>query len=599
MSIFNRLFNKNLEVNEKQSAKEEGSTEVKQDGSRQSPPRADGARPNHSAATPEGKSGTMRPAAPPFDINAPAAQAQEAVEVSTSARVRSDARPVAKPTSPAAKTLVYATPPAPNPDPPPAPPAEKRAPAARAKTNITTARQGTPATSDAPAPQRARAVAAPPLPVAAAPARAPSAENVRSDAPWPELPKTGAEAPAAPTPPRGPARAEPAARAKPPAEPSATRELQIPLSAPQGTRSAQEPAGEVLSLELSLSPRQKPGQPAPRTKLESAPALDTTPAAPKVTVVDGASLQRDLDVAFGAMVEPNREIGAPRPPLVTESRSIAEVRELFTALAANHMRQVRDFMIGIKWGEAPREAILVCEAATQSLLRAAKEMDFTELAQSLEEYATTLKHIGSADAALSDAAASEALAASYAKLAAQLPSVFAFEGERGEREAVIVHSLLQQVPGVQKLTIDKIYAAGLTGLGMLLTAKPDEIAATTGITESVAASIVEKFRHYREEAKRLSDVKHDAERKRLAELCDALRQAHEQYEANAAGWSDEAHARKKELRQARIDALLQIKVLLARLGEVERLNEMERLPFGRKIDALQDYLRDTKTKPTG
>jgi hypothetical protein len=37
-------------------------------------------------------------------------------------------------------------------------------------------------------------------------------------------------------------------------------------------------------------------------------------------------------------------------------------------------------------------------------------------------------------------------------------------------------------------------------------------------------------------------------------------------------------------------------VLLARLGEVDRLSRIERLPFVRKIDELESYLREAKAK---
>ncbi|HEY3595563.1 MAG TPA: helix-hairpin-helix domain-containing protein, partial [Polyangiaceae bacterium] len=195
-----------------------------------------------------------------------------------------------------------------------------------------------------------------------------------------------------------------------------------------------------------------------------------------------------------------------------------------------------------------------------------------------------------------DGSARDALVSAYAKLAEQMPSVFALEGERGQREAVIVHALLQQVPDVRKVTIDKIYAAGLTSLDVLLTARPDEIAATTGIGEALAERIAQQFRRYREDAKKLSDARHDAEKKRLAELLVAMREAHDKFEASAAGWSGESQAQKKEFRQARVDVLLQIKVILARLGEVERLSELERLPFGRKIEELEKYLRENKVE---
>jgi hypothetical protein len=173
-----------------------------------------------------------------------------------------------------------------------------------------------------------------------------------------------------------------------------------------------------------------------------------------------------------------------------------------------------------------------------------------------------------------------------------MPDAFGLEGERGKREAIIVHALLQMVPEMRKNTIDKMYAAGLSSLDTLFAAKADDIAATTGIGESLAATIVEKIRQYREESVKLADATRAAERQRLGELASEMRVLHKEFEVAAEGWSDDAHARKKRLRQERADALLQVKVLLARLGEVDRLGQLERLPFERKIEEIEGYLRE-------
>ena len=47
---------------------------------------------------------------------------------------------------------------------------------------------------------------------------------------------------------------------------------------------------------------------------------------------------------------------------------------------------------------------------------------------------------------------------------------------------------------MRKNTIDKLYAAGLSSLDTLFVAKADEISATTGITEELASTIVERVR---------------------------------------------------------------------------------------------------------
>ncbi len=310
------------------------------------------------------------------------------------------------------------------------------------------------------------------------------------------------------------------------------------------------------------------------------------------------NLLNDLDEAFGAIVESaNGQVKRLRPSeQPPPSHSITELRDLFIALAVNHMRQVRDFMIGVRWGEAPRNWLPICEPAVNSLLRAAREMELGDLCVSLQEYNTALSHAADATGTTIAGETREALLEAYAKLVEQMPEAFALDEERGRREAIIVHALLQQVPDVHKVTIDKIYAAGLTSLDVLFLAKPDEIAATTGISESIARRIVEKVQHYRGEVSSIADATRASERERLAQLASDLRKLHDDYERAASAWSDDAHEKKKRLRQGRAEVLLQIKVLLAFLGEVDRLNQIEKLPFGRKIEELEAYLRQKRAE---
>ncbi|MET0593200.1 MAG: helix-hairpin-helix domain-containing protein, partial [Polyangiaceae bacterium] len=324
-------------------------------------------------------------------------------------------------------------------------------------------------------------------------------------------------------------------------------------------------------------------------------AVPPAPPVPAAAVPETSKLLNDLDEAFGAIVESAnngngrsiRPSAAPPP-----NASIAELRELFGSLAANHMQQVRDFMIGVRWGEAPRDWIPICEPAVASLLRAAKEMDLLDLVRGLEGYRDALTRAADTTGATIAGTARDGLIAAYGKLADVMPEAFGLDGERGRREAIIVHALLQQVPEVRKITIDKIYAAGLASLDNLFLAKPDEIAATTGMSESLAERIVEKVQRYRQEIATLADATRSAEKNHLAKLAVELRELHQQFESVESAWSDDGHAKKKHLRQARSVALLQVKVLLARLGEVDRLAQLERLPFERKIEQLEGYLQE-------
>ena len=342
-----------------------------------------------------------------------------------------------------------------------------------------------------------------------------------------------------------------------------------------------------------------PPPPAPNTqplrpKVESATPTQRRPRPPvplgKVQVEPAGSLLGELDAAFGAIIEPSR--AAAPGALTPTSSSMPEVRELFSALAKNHMRQVRDFMIAVRWNEAPREWAAICEPVVLSLVRAARQMDMPELCQALVSYATALQRAAAQPEGMLGPETREALLLVYGPLSEQMPEVFALEGERDRREAIIVHALLEQVPDVRRLTIDRMYAAGLTSLETLFLAKPDDIAATTGIGETLAARIVESVAAYKAEASQLVDPSRRAECDRLSELARELRALNERFAALADAWADEAPAEKKRLRRARTCVLLKTKVLLARLGEVDRIALLERLPFARKIENIEAFVRD-------
>ena len=276
------------------------------------------------------------------------------------------------------------------------------------------------------------------------------------------------------------------------------------------------------------------------------------------------------------------------------------VRELFEELAANHMRHVRDFMIDVKWGEAPREWIEICIPAVASLRRAAERLELEELALGLDRFAECLRDGAVSKDAVGrsiEGATKDQLLDTYGQLVAILPTAFALDRDTSQREAVIIQSLCLSVPDVRKVTIDKLHAAGLTSLKTLFDAKPEEVAQVAGISEALALRIVDRFQAYRRELQNASpqDAR-AAERDRLAALTTTLREQHEAYEEASRGWSPEAKARKRELIPLREETWLAISLLLARFGEVERISGIERVPFAQRIAQLTEYLEEARQK---
>jgi hypothetical protein len=357
---------------------------------------------------------------------------------------------------------------------------------------------------------------------------------------------------------------------------------------PAAPPSAPRPAAPAASPQRAPAPPKAAAPAAPRATAPTLPDRSKPPArkpAPSSPKLD------EVDAAFGAIVDKNpksaareyrrNEVAAAPPP---------DVRELFVAIAANHMRPLRDIMIGLKWGDPLSSPGAICSPIVTSLMSAAREMGFAELTQGLGAFASVLSSKAGGEGAL-DGAAREAVLSAYAKLSTHMPDVFALEGEQGRREAVIVHSLLRQIPQVSHLAMQRLYAAGLANLDMMLLAKSDAITSIAGVENDVASRIVDKFQTYRRETREAPPgAGREKERERLASLAADLRRLHQSHEKAATGWGDDAAEAKKKLRHARNEVFMQVKVLLARLGELERLRELETMSFQGRIDRLEAYL---------
>ncbi len=175
---------------------------------------------------------------------------------------------------------------------------------------------------------------------------------------------------------------------------------------------------------------------------------------------------------------------------------------------------------------------------------------------------------------------------------AQLPGPEDPERESQRREARIVQTLLLQVHGMSKVTLDKIVAAGLATLPALSSADPEELATATGVPEALGAVIVESFRPFgsREHAWDARD------REQIEQLVVRLRAQQGEFERASQAWTGEASRRKKELREERARTILEIELHLARLGEIEALEDVEQLPFARKLDRLEAFLLSSRDK---
>jgi hypothetical protein len=128
-------------------------------------------------------------------------------------------------------------------------------------------------------------------------------------------------------------------------------------------------------------------------------------------------------------------------------------------------------------------------------------------------------------------------------------------------------------------------------------ATPEDITFVTGISADLSERIVTKFQEYRRDIESTNvDATRSTERGRLAEISAELRATDELYRSTSTSWEVAEIAQRRRLRQARTERLLEAYVLLARLGEVDRLRRIERLPYALKIRELEAYLAEAALK---
>src|SRR5262249_3418237 len=123
-------------------------------------------------------------------------------------------------------------------------------------------------------------------------------------------------------------------------------------------------------------------------------------------------------------------------------------------------------------------------------------------------------------------------------------------------------------------------------------------AAASGIDQDLAQRIVHRFQQYR----RTPSVPPAGPNASAAELNEIVRRTtrlkklHEEFERTDDGWNEDAARDRRRLRKDRETALLDVRVLLARLGEVDVISKIDKLSFAAKIDALESYVREREKK---
>jgi hypothetical protein len=313
--------------------------------------------------------------------------------------------------------------------------------------------------------------------------------------------------------------------------------------------------------------------------------------APGEALSAAGSLDQVFEQLFKSDAAP-APAGTAAPTATKEGRSTTgDQRTLlatFEELAVGHTAQVRSFMLEVRWGEPQTSWLALARPALRSLRAMARQIDHDALVVALDGFEAAVGETlrPGAPPAIGPAAR-EALLAAYLPLIAAMPRAFELDGERDRREPVVVRALLEQVTGLDPLMVDRMVAAGLGRLEALLSAKADEIAVVAEVPDDIAAATAARVQAFRSETPAaLSAPDPGATARELGGLIATLEQEHRSFEDAARGWSSGDRDAKKRLRRQREVSFLQIVITLARLGEIDFVLELQKLPFARRIEEL-------------
>src|SRR6185503_10451553 len=182
------------------------------------------------------------------------------------------------------------------------------------------------------------------------------------------------------------------------------------------------------------------------------------------------------------------------------------------------------------------------QPAVASVKGMAEQLELSELCVALDRLLLALADARIAGGVVNGQPRANVLDA-YFPLMELVPGGLELDAERNRREPVIVHSLLRQIPGVEKVTIDKLVAASLISIATLADARPDELSAVTGVSDEIAERLVERFRAYRAEAGVVASPDPSAEHRSLAALLERRRQGTEAAVPPRAGRDTAPHSR--------------------------------------------------------
>lgn len=306
--------------------------------------------------------------------------------------------------------------------------------------------------------------------------------------------------------------------------------------------------------------------------IASRPAGDSVPEAESVVP---AFVTNDIEAGRVALSESEEEA----------------LRELFAQIASSYVGPITDFIAKLRVGPVTTSWVELCQPAIVSMARASDSMGYANVRTALDAFGRLLAEVHDSSRVVDGDDRVRVLTA-YQHLAELLPATFpdVAPDPNAESQSIILNSLLKQIKGVGRVTIGRLFSAGLVSLESYYVADPGDLAAAAGLKPALASRICERFRLYQNDSVLSTDQA--LALRRLGELVDELRAAQFEYKkATLEEWYTHQPSRAKaKARRTRQQTMWKVNVALAELGEIKLLNAVKDEIYDKRIERLRDFV---------
>ncbi|MBK8013018.1 MAG: hypothetical protein IPK13_16880 [Deltaproteobacteria bacterium] len=267
---------------------------------------------------------------------------------------------------------------------------------------------------------------------------------------------------------------------------------------------------------------------------------------------------------------------------------VAVVQALFYDIASNYLKPVHFFIAELRRGPSRADWIQIARPALENIQRAALDVGVESLDGPIGRVVAELSGTEGRGETVIRGAARDAILADYEILIDAAPGAFAIDEALDSSRSLVVHSLLSSIPGVGRVTIDRLYRVGLVAVELIVMASPEDLTLTAGVRRDLAELIVQNFQRYHKEvSSQRPEVMRKSSLERLSDILRTLAVVNGEYEASLAS---HATANRIRARQARQALLTKAHLVLGQMGEVALAEELEKLPVERRIEELQRFL---------